>query len=348
MTAANRAALGTPAAGAPAEPRAGDDPVPPGGSRTDAFRAMGSEVTLTVVGPGPAADEALAAARATIDQVEAACTRFRPSPLTAANADPDAWHAVPAALATAVLEARRSYEATGGAFDPRVLDVLLAWGHDEALAGGPAAVPAPVWPVTLLPSGVRLPAVDRPWQPRVRRRSDGWWLHLAGQPIDLGGIGKGLAVRAAAEALRGAGRGALVDAGGDIVVLGDGPAGDWRVGVEDPAGGDAPVLVLRLRDTACATSSVHRHSWVAGDRPVHHLVDPRTRRPGGEGLAAVTVLGPDPAWAEVWSKSLFLAGAAHVRRHAEGADLCAAWVRRDGAVGMTESFTEHVTWRNDD
>lgn len=318
------------------------------GSRTEVFRAMGGDVRLTVVGPGPGAEDALAAARAVVEQVEAACTRFRPGPLTEANADPGAWHRVPAILASAVLEARRAYEATGGAFDPRVLDVLLAWGHDEALAGGPAAVPPPAWPATLLPSGVRLASTERPWQPVVRQDVDGWHLHLAGQPIDLGGIGKGLAVRAAAAALRDAGRGALVDAGGDLVVVGDGPAGDWRVGVEDPAGGDAPLLVLGLRDTACATSSVHRHSWLAGGRPVHHLVDPRTGQPGGDGLAAVTVIGPDPAWAEVWSKSLFLAGAAHVRAAAEHAGLAAAWVHRDGAVGLTESFAEHVTWRNDD
>lgn len=316
--------------------------------RTQTFRAMGSDVTLTVVGPGPRAGVALAAARTAVEQVEDACTRFRPSPLTRANADPDRWHPVSATLASAVLEARRAHEATGGVFDPRVLDVLLAWGHDEALAGGPAAVPPPTWPADLSPSGAGLAAPARPWRPRARQDVDGWRLHLDGQPVDLGGIGKGLAVRAAAEALRGAGRGALVDAGGDLVVVGDGPTGDWRVGVEDPAGGDAPLLVLGLRDTACATSSVRRHAWLAAGEPVHHLVDPRTRRPGGDGLAAVTVLGPDPAWAEVWSKTLFLAGADRVRGHAQDAQLAAAWVHRDGAVGMTESFAEHVTWRNDD
>jgi hypothetical protein len=50
----------------------------------------------------------------------------------------------------------------------------------------------------------------------------------------------------------------------------------------------------------------------------------------------------------VWSKSLFLAGAAHVRDAAGAAGLAAAWVARDGAVGMTRSFAEHVTWRTDD
>ncbi len=52
------------------------------------------------------------------------------------------------------------------------------------------------------------------------------------------------------------------------------------------------------------------HRWATADgRTVHHLIDPRTGEPGGDGLLAVTVAGPDPAWSEVWSKSLFLAGA---------------------------------------
>lgn len=321
---------------------------PSSSTLTETFRAMGGPVTITLVSPGPDAAAALAAARDAVAAVEAACTRFRPSPLTCANARPADWHRVPATLATAVLEARDAHHATAGVFDPRVLDVLLAWGHDEALADGPAAVPAPTWPATLTPSGLRLRPAARPWAPQVRQDDAGWWLRLAGEPVDLGGIGKGLAVRAAARALAGAARGTLVDAGGDLAVTGDGPAGDWRVGVEDPAGGDVPLLVLGLRDTACATSSVRRHTWLAAGEPVHHLVDPRTRLPGGDGLAAVTVLHPDPAWAEVRSKTLFLAGAAHVRAHAEGAGLAAAWVGDDGAVGMTAAFAAHVTWRNDD
>ena len=35
---------------------------------------------------------------------------------------------------------------------------------------------------------------------------------------------------------------------------------------------------------------------------------PATGDPGGAGLRAVTVAGSDPAWAEVWSKALFLEG----------------------------------------
>jgi len=78
---------------------------------------------------------------------------------------------------------------------------------------------------------------------------------------------------------------------------------------------------------------------------VHHLVDPRTGRPGGEGLAAVTVVGPDPAWAEIQSKALFLAGAEDVRARAEALGLAAAWVAQDGVVGTTAELDTCVIWR---
>lgn len=314
---------------------------------TETFAAMGGTVRLTLVGPGPHAAAALAAARAAVEQVEAACTRFRPSPLTSANAAPGRWCPVPDVLADAVLEAHRAHRATGGLFDPRVLDVLLSWGHDAAVADRPAALPAPVWPAVLTPGRGALPAPARPWEPSVRTEGGRRLLRLP-EPVDLGGIAKGIAVRVASDALRAHAHGTLVDAGGDLVVTGDGPAGAWRVGVEDPCGGDVPLLVLALRDTACATSSAHRHAWRTADGPVHHLVDPRTRRPGGDGLAAVTVLAPDPADAEIASKTLFLTGARHVRQRADAAGLAAAWVGVDGIVGTTPSFDSHVTWRKHD
>ena len=48
-------------------------------------------------------------------------------------------------------------------------------------------------------------------------------MRVGAKPIDLGGIGKGLAVRWASQELAGAGEAALVEAGGDVMALGGGP-----------------------------------------------------------------------------------------------------------------------------
>jgi thiamine biosynthesis lipoprotein len=307
------------------------------------LEAMASPVTLLVVDPDHEAEAALDRAEAVIRDVERTCTRFDPeSPLSRANAAPDAWHVVPSTLAQAVQEASRAYTLTAGLFDPRVLEVLLAWGYQ---GGAPADVPVGDG----VTGATRAPADHGPWRPRVVQRDGVWHLNLGGRPIDLGGIGKGLAVRWAADALAGAGSGLLVDAGGDVALAGRSPDGElWNVGVEDPSGGTDPVLVLAVTDTGCATSSTKKLRWRAGGRPVHHLVDPRTGEPGGAGLAAVTVLHPDPAWAEVLTKQLFLAGASAVRRRAEAQQVAAAWIGVDGSVGTSPALDPLVIWRRTD
>ncbi len=312
--------------------------------RTRTLRAMASPVTMSVVEPGPGADDALDLAEAVFCEVERTCSRFdAASALSRANAAPGEWHEVPGTLARAVAEAARAHAETDGLFDPRVHDTLVAWGYDRSLPFAEGGVERVAGSTSS--GGVESRPAPGPWRPQVVRDAGRHFLNLGGSRIDLGGIGKGLAVRWAAARLAEAGSGAMVDAGGDVALQGVAPdGGPWRVGVEDPLGGDAPVLVLELTDTACATSSTRLRRWQVEGHPVHHLVDPRTGRPGGDGLAAVTVAEADPAWSEVWSKALFLFGASGVRAGAEARGLAAAWITDDGHVGTSSAMARRVVW----
>ena len=303
-------------------------------------RAMAGEIVVygRTPGDGAAPDPAVARALGVFRSVHDACTRFdRRSPLMRANARPGEWHTVPQVLFDAVEAAHAAYEETGGAFDPRVLGDLVRLGYDRSLpfADG-VAVPAAPRPTT---------RPTTPWRPRLRPgRTPG--VHLGGAPIDLGGIGKGLAVRWASQVLRGALDDFLVDAGGDCDCEGTGPEADgWRVGVEDPGGGELPLAVLALRDRACTTSSTRLRRWRAGGRPVHHLIDPTTGLPGGEGLVAVTVVATDAADAEVAAKSLFLVGARSVADEARVRGAAALWVTDEGAVATSRAMDPFVVWR---
>ena len=120
----------------------------------------------------------------------------------------------------------------------------------------------------------------------------------------------------------------------------------WRVGIENPLGVDVPLAVLELADLACATSSIRLRRWSAGGRPVHHLIDPGTGRPGGDGLLAVTVVAPDPAEAEVLSKTLFLVGHERVGAEARRRNVAAAWVTLDGVLSESPRLGPHVLWRS--
>jgi thiamine biosynthesis lipoprotein len=304
------------------------------------FRAMATDVHLHVVDPTAAARAALQRAEDVVAAVASTCTRFDPSSaLMRVNAAPRQWHRVPAELYAALREAYDAYRLTGGAFDPRVLETLTSWGYDRSLpfrsgavavAAGPAAPPRPPG--------------RRTWRPRFDERQHA--VRLGPVPVDLGGIGKGLAVRWAARELAGAGRAGLVEAGGDLYAAGSGPEGaGWNVAVEDPRGGDEPLAVLTLSDLACATSSVRLRHWRVDGQDVHHLIDPRTGRPARSGLLSVTVVAADPALAEVWSKALFLAGRGRVRQVADEQGLAAMLVGSDGSVGLSRAMRPYVSWQ---
>ena len=306
------------------------------------FRSMASEVRIWVVAPNDDGNARVDEARSIIERVAATCTRFDPaSALMQANGSGRRWTVLPRECFDAISAAYDAYRATDGLFDPRVLRVLTAYGYDTSLpfesrrlrlSEGSASPPA------------RRGGRARTWKPKFD--AEQLAVKVGPEPIDLGGIGKGLAVRWAASHLKGAGSSVLVEAGGDLMATGGGPDGDgWMVAVENPCGGSDPTAVLRLRDRGCATSSTRVRSWTSGDTEVHHLIDPRTRRSADVGLQSVTVVGPDPAIAEVWSKALFVVGRADIRAAADARDLAAVWVDNEGRVGVSRTMRPYISWQ---
>jgi len=302
---------------------------------------MASEIKVWVAGPNSNAGAKAREAEQVFRRVEAACTRFDPeSPLMRANRAGRRWHAVPRECTDAVAAAAEAYRTTGGLFDPRVLTVLQSYGYGSSLSfqDGPVSVSS----VTIR-RRPRIRFSGRSWRPGIDDARSA--VRIGPVPIDLGGIGKGLAVRWAIDVLRDAGRAVLVEAGGDCYACGGGLDGDgWAISVENPFGGTDPVAVLALTDLAVATSSTRLRSWTVDGRPVHHLIDPRTQEAAESRLASVTVVHADPALAEVWSKALFVAGRTRVRAVADRHGLAAMWVDLDGRVVRNRRMSRYVAW----
>lgn len=291
---------------------------------------MGSPLRLTMPGDPPAVERSWTLVQAEFAACEDELSRFRSrSALTRANvrAGDGRWHrATPRLLQLAVL-AWRAERLTQGVFDARVIQELEQLGEHGGTELRHAADRASRW-----------------LEADSRRRL----LRLA-TPIDSGGIGKGLALRRSQTALRrrGAlGTGGLLEAGGDVVTWGEPAAGaGWRIGVEDPDGSTIPVAVIEVADAAVATSSDRLRRWTAPDgTEVHHLIDPRTHRPAATGVRSVTVAMSDPAWAEVWSKALLLAGADAIGPESERRRLAAWWVRDDGRLRMNAQAAAMTIW----
>jgi len=308
------------------------------------FRAMASPVNVRIIDPAAGAGEAVAAVEQCFRDVERECTRFDPeSDLMRANAAGEEWAEVGPHCFQAITSAYDAYRASEGAFDPRVYSALVALGYSEGdtFAAGPVSVGT---------VGARA-EIRGEWAPAFDR--EGGRVQVGSLPLDLGGIGKGLAVRGGREILREAqaGRSMLVEAGGDLATVGDGPHREpgesraWRVAVESPLGGSGSAAVLDASDAAVATSSIRLRSWKAGERDVHHLIDPSTGEPAQGGIASVTVVADDPAWAEVWTKVIFLQGAARADDFVERRGLAALWVDLAGTVHVSGAMAPRVLWK---
>jgi FAD:protein FMN transferase len=139
---------------------------------------------------------------------------------------------------------------------------------------------------------------------------------VEGMKVDLGGIAKGYALDKAAEAMqKGGAVGGMVDIGGEVRCFGSSPADQniWRIGLQDPAvakdvmNTSKPLLILRLTDTAVATSGNYHRFVTIGGKRYSHIVDPESGH-SSESLASVTIICPSAIDADALSTAVTVMG----------------------------------------
>lgn len=177
--------------------------------------------------------------------------------------------------AAALDEAFHFASTTQGRFDPTVGAAVLAIERGDSAISQPER--ACQWDV----------------ENRELRKSD------PAIRLDLGGSAKGWAVDRAVEVLQRAGiSSAMVNAGGDLRVLGTPPGENaWSIGIRDPRHPDDLLGTIQLRDAAIATSGDYEQATGST------LVDPRdlTRvRFGG----SASVVAPTCGMADCLATSL--------------------------------------------
>jgi thiamine biosynthesis lipoprotein len=276
------------------------------------FRAMGTEIEL--ISPYELPDTTLTSFRDWFERVEATLSRFRPeSELSMLNATAGRPFQASAMLSSVLREALHWAQRTDGLYDPTVLESLRSAGYRESSE-------RISWP-RRSEEPDKLPC----WR-AVDITNDGVVTLPIGVGIDLGGYAKGWTVDMATRLLP-ASHAWLLDAGGDLFANGVGPDGrGWLVGIEDPHALGADLMVLRVQNGAVATSTTMRRRWLTGDgRIAHHLIDPRTGKPGDSDLASVTVVAETVAEAEVLAKVLLQPGAGHCNSAAYCGRACRHW-----------------------
>ena len=266
--------------------------------RSSPFRSMGTDVT--VVGPEhPDFDRAVETVAARFAAEDLRFSRFRgDSELTRVNRGDGGWSGASDGFVEVVVAALAAAVATDGAFDPTVHDALIAAGYDrdfDELLDGARGALHPVSPcgrwneIETRPGAVRLPE---------------------GVHLDLGGIAKGwCADRAAEDAIAEGLPWVLVNAGGDLRVLGDAPA--LEVAIEDPETA-GELLRTTIVGGAIATSSVCKRAW---GTDLHHVIDPFTGEPARTELLQASVWAPTCAEAEIAATHALLLGSEAAHRY---------------------------------
>ena len=299
------------------------------------FRAMNSDIVLAAEGEPESIARGFDQAQSLITSLEARFTRFSDtSELARLNQANGAWFHASDELFDVVLQAYEYVDETGGLFDPSVLDALESAGYDRSMDD-------------LRMHGVtRMAALTRPkifGSGAVQFDPDTRAIRLPrGMRLDLGGIAKGWIAERAARELAASSDACAVSAGGDMFMVGL-PAGEavWRVTLEDPRDPDQTMAILRVGQGAVATSSIMKRRWQQGKRVRHHLIDPRSGAPAETDWLSVTVVAPHATTAEVFAKTLLIAGSREAERiAARYSDLAFIAVDRVGQLCGSDNAKE--------
>lgn len=207
---------------------------------------------------------------------------------------------------------------TGGAFDITFASMAHLYNYRDRNFRPPADI------------AVRRALVLVDWRHlRLNKKQKSIAFCRKGVKVGLGGIAKGYAVARGIAVLKEKGiRGAIVEEGGDLQVLGDRYGTPWRAGIRHPRKKDL-LAALDLRDgEAIATSGDYERFAKFGGRKFHHIIDPRKGRPAGSSVS-VSVVAGDPVTADAFATALFVLGPV------EGGKLLAA--RKDIAAVIVDS-----------
>ena len=131
--------------------------------------------------------------------------------------------------------------------------------------------------------------------------------------LSLASIAKGYGVDRLTELLNQKGYSDfLVEIGGEVYAKGSNAKGDpWRVGINRPDSGgrlDAVYRVVKLSQTALATSGDYRQFYEIDGKRFSHVIDPKTGYPVQNGVVSASVVAANCALADGLATALMVMG----------------------------------------
>jgi thiamine biosynthesis lipoprotein len=127
--------------------------------------------------------------------------------------------------------------------------------------------------------------------------------------LHLGAIAKGYAVDQAMEVLKKNGiRHALINAGGDLKVLGERKQGQpWNIGLQHPRHPEKMIASFTLSDKAVATSGDYQKYFIKDNTRYHHILAPANGMPA-RGMISCTLIAETVMDADALATAVFVLG----------------------------------------
>ncbi|MGK0674533.1 MAG: FAD:protein FMN transferase [Halothiobacillaceae bacterium] len=201
----------------------------------------------------------------------------------------------------AIIERGRELEAlSGAAFSPAVGALVKLWGFHSSQPDQEREPPPPAEIERLMTPPPRMSDLDIDGD-RIRCRNP----HVL---LDFNAMAEGWAAELAADRLAELGvRDALIDASGDLLVLGRPGPRPWRVALQDPFT-EGPLGWLDLDGRAAVfTSGSYRKRFTHKGVSYNHIIDPRSGWPS-RGLVGATVIAQDALLANAATTGLLATG----------------------------------------
>ncbi|MEM9129788.1 MAG: FAD:protein FMN transferase [Pseudomonadota bacterium] len=164
--------------------------------------------------------------------------------------------------------------------------------------------------------------------------------------VHLDAIAKGFGIDQLSKALQQLGiENYLVEIGGDLITSGKNPNGvDWRIGIEQPFGGDRAVEeVIEFTELGMATSGDYRNYFEEDGVRYSHIIDANTGRPIAHKTASVTVLADSAALADAWATALLVLGKERGMHISEKFHLAAFFISRQEGINELKFVTESTS-----
>lgn len=173
---------------------------------------------------------------------------------------------------------------TGGLFDISVAPLLEIWGFYSSKL--------------TIPNTTKIERIKKLIDYRKIQIKHDSIIIPQGMKIDLGGIAQGYAADRVAMILRQRHvKSAIINIGGEVIVIGKSPKGrPWRVGIRNPRG-KGIIETVELEDLAIATSGDYEKFFLINEKRYPHIINPKTGFPALD-FVSVTIFAKDAAFAD--------------------------------------------------